>query len=68
MAFDEQSFEEVAFGFDEMIFDQVVDSIKIAFDEVVGRVAVKSGCFFYLTLFFVRFSHLPIIGEGMGGP
>jgi hypothetical protein len=37
MAFDEQSFDEVAFGFDEMVFDQVVDSIKMAFDEVVGR-------------------------------
>jgi hypothetical protein len=37
MAFDEQSFDEVAFSFDEMVFDQVVDSIKLAFDEVVGR-------------------------------
>jgi hypothetical protein len=37
MAFDEKSFDEVAFGFDEMVFDQVVDSIKMAFDEVVGR-------------------------------
>jgi hypothetical protein len=27
----------VAFGFDGMVFDQVVDSIKMAFDEVVGR-------------------------------
>jgi hypothetical protein len=26
----------MAFGFDEMVFDQVVDSIKMAFDEVVG--------------------------------
>jgi hypothetical protein len=37
MAFDEKYFDEVAFGFDEMIFDQVVDSIKMAFDEVVDR-------------------------------
>jgi hypothetical protein len=37
MAFNEQSFDEVAIGFDEMVFDQVVDSIKMAFDEVVGR-------------------------------
>jgi hypothetical protein len=27
----------VAFGFDEMVFDQVVDSIIMAFDEVVGH-------------------------------
>jgi hypothetical protein len=27
----------VAFGFDDMVFDQVVDSTKMAFDEVVGR-------------------------------
>jgi nicotinic acid mononucleotide adenylyltransferase len=37
MAFDEKSYDEVAFGSDEMVFNQVVDSIKIAFDEVVGR-------------------------------
>jgi hypothetical protein len=41
MVFDENYFDETAFafGFDEMVFDQVVDSIKMAFDEVVG------GCF-----------------------
>jgi hypothetical protein len=27
----------MAFGFDEMVFDQVVASIRMAFDEVVGR-------------------------------
>jgi hypothetical protein len=30
-------FDEMAFGFDEMVYDQVVDSIRMAFDEVVGR-------------------------------
>jgi hypothetical protein len=34
---DEQSFDEVDFHFDEMFFDQEVDSIRMAFDEVVGR-------------------------------
>jgi hypothetical protein len=28
MAFDEQSFDEVAFGFDEMVFDQVLGRQK----------------------------------------
>jgi hypothetical protein len=32
MAFDEKSFDEAAFGFDGMVFDQVVDSIRMAFD------------------------------------
>jgi hypothetical protein len=41
MAFDEKSFDEMAFGFDELVFDQVVDSIKMAFDEVVGRRGYK---------------------------
>jgi hypothetical protein len=27
----------MAIVFDEMVFDQVVDSIRMAFDEVVGR-------------------------------
>jgi hypothetical protein len=31
----------VAFGFDEMVFDEVVDSIKMAFDEVVGRLGFQ---------------------------
>jgi hypothetical protein len=31
------AFDEVVFGFDEIFFDQVVDSIKMAFDKVVGR-------------------------------
>jgi hypothetical protein len=35
--YDEKSFDEMAFGFDEMVLDQVVDSIKMAFDQVVGR-------------------------------
>jgi hypothetical protein len=43
MAFDEQPFDEVAFGFDELVFNQVVDSIKMAFDEVVGRPDARAG-------------------------
>jgi hypothetical protein len=42
MAFDEKSFDEMAFGFDEMVFDQVVDSIKMAFDEAVGRLFFRT--------------------------
>jgi hypothetical protein len=41
MAFDEKSLDEVAFGFDEMVFDQVDDSIKMAFDEVVCRRKIR---------------------------
>jgi hypothetical protein len=31
----------VAFAFDEIVFDQVVDSIRMAFDEVVGRLIIR---------------------------
>jgi hypothetical protein len=44
MAFDEKYFDEVAFGFDELVCDQVVDSIKMAFDEVVGCLFISSKC------------------------
>jgi hypothetical protein len=39
-----------AFGFDEMVFDQVVDSIRMAFDQVVGctyRTELSLSCFFF---------------------
>jgi hypothetical protein len=37
MAFNDRSFDEMAFSFDEMVLDQVVDSIRMAFNQVVGR-------------------------------
>jgi hypothetical protein len=42
----------MAFGFDEMVFDQVVDSIKMAFDEVVGRRKSKQKIVFFFFLDF----------------
>jgi hypothetical protein len=41
MAFDEQSFDEMAFGFDEIVFDQVVDYSQLPKNTICFKIAVK---------------------------